>query len=135
MTTRHPFLLVLTAIAGLEGVALIGYSVSVAVEGLRDGTSGPAEVSNVPAMLSIIIILAVLGAGMLVIASGWWRARSWSRAPFVLAQLITGLIGWEVSQSERSVEHNVGLLAIAVGVIGIVLAFMPPVTRAISDEA
>lgn len=134
MTARHPALVALTAIAGLEGVALIAYSVSVAVEGLRDGTSGPAEVSNVPAMVSIIGILAILGAGMVVIASGWWRSRGWARAPFVLAQLIAGLIGWEVSQSERSVEHAVGLLAIGVAVVGLVLAFTPPVSRAISDE-
>lgn len=127
-------LLPLIALAAVEGVVLIGYAVYVAVNGFREGTTGPAEVSNPPALISLVVILALLGAGMLLIARGWWQARRGARSPFVFAQLILGLVGWEASQSLDSAERTVGYVAVAVAVIGIVLAVLPAVGRAISTE-
>lgn len=127
-------LLLPAAIAAVEAIALIGYSAYVGVNGLREGTTGPEEVSNLPALISLIVILAVLGVGMLLIARGWWQGRRWSRSPFILAQVIVVLLGWEASQSTDSAERLVGLVAIAVGVVGIVLAFLPRVTQALEPE-
>lgn len=124
-------LLAPAAIAAVEGVALIGYAVYVAVNGLLEGTTGPEEVSNLPALISLIVILAVLGIGMLLIARGWWQGRRWSRSPFILAQIIVVLLGWEASQSADSAERIVGFVGIAFGILGIVLAFLPPVSRAL----
>lgn len=127
-------LLPVAIIAAVEGLVLVGYAVYVAINGIREGTTGPAEVSNVPALISLVVILAALGVGMLFIARGWWRAQRWARAPFVLAQLIVGLVGWEASQSTDSGEHAVGLVAVGVAAIGIVLAFLPSVGRAVEPE-
>lgn len=122
------------AIAAVEAVALVGYAIYIGFNGLREGTTGPAEVSNLPALISLVVILAVLGIGMLLIARGWWQGRRWSRSPFILAQIIVVLLGWEASQSLDSAEKAVGLLAIGVGVLGIALAFLPAVTRALESE-
>lgn len=133
MRRPDPTLVALAGIAGLQGVALVAYAGYVAVNGLREGTTGPAEVSNLPALVSLIVILAVLGAGMIVIARGWWQARHWARSPFLLAQLIVGLVGWEVSQSGEAAEHLVGLVCVVIAIAGIVLAFLPATRRAIGD--
>ena len=134
MTSPDRALLPPAAIAAVEGVALIGYAIYVGINGLREGTTGPQEVSNLPALISLIVILAVLGVGMLLITRGWWQGRRWSRSPFILAQIIVVLLGWEASQSSDSGERLVGFVAIAMGVLGIVLAFLPRVARALESD-
>ena len=133
MTRPAPTLVALAAVAGLQGAALVGYAGYVAINGFREGTTGPAEVSNVPALVSLVVILAILGAGLGLIARGWWQSRHWARSPFVLAQLLIGLVGWEASQSSDSAEHVVGLAGVVVAIGGIVLAFVPATRRAIGD--
>jgi hypothetical protein len=126
--------LLLAAIAALQALALIGYAAFDIVEAVRVGITGPVEVSNPMALVGLIVITAAFGVGMLVVAKGWWSAQRWARAPFVLAQLILGLIGWELSQATGSAERTVGFACLAIAVIGLVLAFLPSVTRVIDDE-
>jgi hypothetical protein len=71
---------------------------------------------------------------MLVVARGWWRSQRWARAPFVLAQIIVALVGYEVSQGEGSVERIVGYTAVAIALLGLVLSFTPTVSRAIGER-
>lgn len=134
MTPPARALIAPAAIAAIEGIALVGYAIYVAINGLREGTTGPAEVSNLPALISLVVILAVLGVGMVLIARGWWQARRWSRSPFILAQIIVVLLGWEASQSTDGGEGRVGVIGIVVGVVGLVLAFVPAVSRALEPE-
>ena len=128
-------LVVLAAIAGLQGVVLIGYAVFDVVEAVRVGITGPADVSNPMALLLLILITAAFGAGMVVVAVGWWRSLRWARAPFVMAQIIVGLIGYELSQAVGSVERTVGLVAMVMAALGLVLSFAPATGRAIGDTA
>lgn len=127
-------LVVLAGIAALEGLALVGYAIFDIVEAFRVGITGPAEVSNPPALILLIVINALFGAGLLLIASGWWRAQRWARSPFLLAQIIIGLVGFEVAQSEGSVERTVGIVAVILAALGLVLSFAPTVSRAIAEE-
>ncbi len=124
----------LALIALVEGLALIGYAVFDVIEVVRVGITGPEEVSNPPAVILLIVITASFGVALAFIARGWWRARAWARSPFLLAQLIFGLIGYELSQSEGSVERMVGIAAMVVAGIGLVLCFAPPVSRVISED-
>ena len=123
----------LAIIALLEGVALLGYALFDAVEAVRVGVTGPAEVSNAPALLLLIAITAAFGAGLVLVARGWWQSRRWARSPFILAQIIFGLIGYELSQSEGSVERTVGYVTVLVAILGLVLSFTPAVSRAIDE--
>ena len=126
-------LVVLAGIAGLQGVALLGYAVFDIVEAVRVGITGPAEVSNPMALLLVIVLTALFGAALVWVALGWWRARSWARAPFIVAQLIVGLLGYEVAQSQGSVESAVGWTAVAIAVLGLVLALVPATSRALEE--
>lgn len=130
---RPTVLTVLAALAGLQGVALLVYAAFDIVQALRVGITGPEEVSNAGALISLIVIIAAFGAALVWVAWGWWRGRSWARAPFVVAQLILAFIGYEVSQSAEATLRTVGQVAMLVAVIGVVLVFLPSTRRALSD--
>jgi hypothetical protein len=126
----RPFV-ALAAIAFVEGVALIGYGLFDLVESLRVGVTGPADVSNVPAVILQIVIFTAFGAGLVLIARGWWTVRGWARAPFLLAQLIGVFVGYELGQSAGAIERYVGIGLCLLGALGIVLVFTPPVMRSL----
>ena len=128
-------LVVLALIAGLQGAALIAYALFDIVEALRVGITGPEEVSNPMALLLLIALTAAFGAGMVVVAVGWWRARRWARSPFIMAQIIVALLGYELAQAVGSVERTVGIVAMVMAGLGLVLSFAPATGRAIGDTA
>jgi hypothetical protein len=127
-------LVVLALIALAEGLGLLAYAVFDVVEAIRVGVTGPSDVSNVPAVLLLVAITAILGLGMMWVARGWWLARRWARAPFLLAQIITILIGYELAQSSGAVERAVGIAAALVALLGLALSFAPSVSRAIDEQ-
>lgn len=128
-------LVVLALIAGVQGAALIAYALFDIVEALRVGTTGPEEVSNPMALLLLIALTAAFGAGMVVVAVGWWRGRRWARSPFIMAQIIVALLGYELAQAVGSVERTVGIVAMVMAGLGLVLSFAPATGRAIGDTA
>lgn len=107
--------------------------VTTAIDVLRNGIQGPADVSNAPAVVLEIIIFFAIGAGLLVVARGWQLARRWARAPFLLANLIGVAVGWGLAGAAGA-ERFAGMAAIAAGVVGIVLAFLPATSRALATE-
>jgi hypothetical protein len=132
--SARPLLAVLTAIAGVQGVALIGYAVYDIVQGLRLGLTGPEEVSNLPGLILQIVIFAVLGGAGIAIAIGWWRAKYAARAPFIVAQLLALVVGFPLAQAAGSLPSGVGVALVVVAIIGIAVALLPPVTRAIVPD-
>jgi hypothetical protein len=123
----------LSVIALVEGVALLGYALFDIVEAVRVGITGPEEVSSPAALALLVVITAAFGAGMVWVAIGWWRTRRWARAPFILAQALVVLIGYELAQSAGAVERTVGIVGVGIAVLGLVLAFAPGVTRSLDD--
>ena len=119
----------LTVVSMIEGAALLGYAAFDIVEGIRVGITGPEDVSNPAALVVLIGITAAFGAGMVWVGIGWWRTRRWARAPFILAQALAILVGYELSQSEGAVERTVGIAGAVLGVLGLILAFAPGVSR------
>jgi hypothetical protein len=103
------------------------------VEAVRVGITGPEEVSSPPALLLLVAITAVFGIALVLVARGWWQARRWARSPFILAQIIVGLIGYELSQADGTVERTVGYVCVLIAILGLVLCFTPAVTRAIEE--
>ncbi|CAB4735823.1 unannotated protein [freshwater metagenome] len=132
MLPDRPFI-VLGVIAGIEGVALLAYAVFEAIEGIRIGATGPAEVSSVPALVLQIVILALFGAALVFVGSGWIRVRRWARAPFLLAQLIALVIGFPLASAVGEIERVAGISLVALAIIGIVLVFSPAVTRSFTE--
>ena len=124
----------LAGIAGIEGLALAGYAVFELIEAIRLGATGPAEVSNPAAITLQIVIFAVFGAGLLMIARGWLRRSRWVRGPFVLAQIIALVVGVPLLQAAGAVEKLAGIAIVALAVAGIVLTFTKPVMAVFTER-
>ncbi len=127
-------IVVLAALALLEGLVLLGYALYDVIEAFRTGITGPAEVSNPAALLGLIAITAIFGAGLVWLARGWWNGRSWARSPFVFAQLVIGFIGYELSQSTDGGPRTIGQVALVVAVVAIVMSFLPSVRRVLAAD-
>lgn len=119
----------IVAIAAVEGLGLVGYAAYSLVEAMRVGATGPSDVSNGPAIAVQIAIEVLFGAGMIWVALGWWRTRPWARAPFLVAQILGILIGFDLAQSEGAIEKVVGIGLIIIAAVGAVLVFRPAVSR------
>jgi hypothetical protein len=132
---RHPLLIVLAVIAAIEAVGLIGYAVYDVVQGLTVGITGPSEVSNLPALIVQIVIFAALGIGLLLVTRGWWRAAYGARAPFIVAQLLALVVGVPLFSAPDAGTRQIAVALIGLGVLGIVLALVPSVTRVLTKEA
>lgn len=133
MTPPDRPLVALAAISMVQGSALVVYALFDVVEAVRVGITGPAEVSNVPAVILLVVITAAFGVALVWVGLGWWRGRRWARSPFVLAQLIGGFIGVELAQSDGTVERVTGIALVLVALIGLVLSFAPAVNRRLAD--
>jgi MFS family permease len=131
---RHPILAVLAAIAAIQGLGLIGYAIYDIVQGLTVGLTGPKEVSNLPGLVLQIVIFAALGIGLLLVARGWWGAKYGARAPFIVAQLLALVVGVPLLTAPDSWTQQVAIGLIVAAVVGLVLAFIPPVTRALLES-
>lgn len=133
MTVPDRPLVALAVICGSQGAVLVGYAVYDLVELVRIGITGPAEVSNPAAMTLLIAITALFGVALVWVATGWWRGRRWARAPFVLAQLIGGFIGFELTGADGAAERFIGIAIVVVALLGLALAFAPAVNRRLVD--
>ncbi len=118
----------------IQGAALLAYAVFDVVEAVRVGITGPEDVSNPAALVVLIAITAAFGAGMVWVGIGWWRTRRWARAPFILAQALAVLVGYELAQSEGAVERTIGIAGAGLGILGLILAFAPGVSRRLEAE-
>lgn len=124
----------LAVIALLQGLALVAYGIFDAVEAVRVGATGPADVSNGPAIALQIVIFLIFGAGLLWVARGWWGSRRWARAPFLLTQLIALVVGVPLAQAQGGTERVAGIVISLMALVGIALVFTPVVTRALTEE-
>lgn len=122
-------ILILAGISALQGITLLGYALFDIYGAITIGTTGPEEVSNTPALILQIVIFAGLGAGMVLVALGWWRRRRWARAPFIVVQFLAIIVGWPLAQAVGLTERAVGISLVVLAVVGLFLAFTPRVTR------
>jgi hypothetical protein len=122
----------LAVIAALEGVALLVYAVIDIVAIVREGMTGPAEVSNPAAFAMQVLIFVVLGVGLGAVARGWWNLRRWARGPFILAQLLGLVVGVPLAQS-TGLGQVVGGGLVLVAASSLVVSLLPPVTRALHE--
>ncbi len=133
-TDRAPrAFLILGVIALLEGLALLGYAVYDTIQALRIGATGPTDVSNPSAIVIQIVIFAIFGIGLLLVARGWFTGRRWPRAPFILAQLIALVVGSPLISAQGDVDRVVGFLTVGIAVAGMIVIFTPTVIREFSN--
>lgn len=108
------------AVAGLQGLALLGYALGISIIGLTSGLEGPAAVSSPTGAVVEVAAFALFGAGMVAIAYGRWRGAAWSGPPFVLSQLLALAVGLPLATATDTVGRTIGLAVTASAAIGLV---------------
>ena len=127
---------ILGGISIVQGVFYVVYAFLVVVGVARFGVNGPSEVANAPGVTLEVVIFLVFGLGMLLVTWGWFTARRWARAPFLLAQLLALVVSVPMIGATDSLQKWVAILVTLAAVVGIILAFTPGVTRyLLHDEA
>lgn len=127
-------LMVGAAVAAIEGLALLAYAVYIAVQVVRLGITGPAEVSSPVAVALEIAIFGVLGVAMVLAARGLWRARRWGRSLLVVGQFLALVVGVPLVTAEGGVERGAGIALVALAVAALVAGFWPSTTAAIAED-
>ena len=123
----------IAAIAAIEGIGLIAYAIFDIIEAVRVGITGPADVSNPAALVLLIVIYLVFGAGLLFVARAWWLMRTWQRGAFILTQVIALLVFFDLTRSDETLPRIVGFAILALAVAGIILVFTPKVLKVFAE--
>lgn len=127
---------ILGIISGVQGVFYVVYAILIVVGVARFGVSGPREVANASGVTLEVVIFLFFGLGMLLVAGGWFAAKRWARAPFLLAQLLALVVSVPLMGATDPFQKWVAILVTLAAVIGVFLAFTPSVTRyLLRDEA
>ena len=113
-------LAVLAGAVGLEGLALAGIGVALAVDVLVHVTGTPWRASVLFAALAALFV--IYGGALLAAARAVVRRRRGARALCVLSQLIAMLMGWQIAEWG---VWQVGLPLAVLGVVAGVLALAP----------
>ena len=113
----------------VEGVALVLYGVFILVQSLRLGITGPAEVSNLPAVVLEIVIFCGFGVALLFTARGLWNTHRVARAPAVLAQIIAVVVGGPLALSTELTSRVSGAIIVVVAVAAVIALLSPAVTE------
>jgi hypothetical protein len=106
------------ALVGVEGLAAVVASIGFAV----------AAVAGTPhdrgTALVLAALLALYGAGVVLVARGLWRHQHWARTPALLVQFFALVVAWY----QRSTLPAVAFVTAAVAV-----ATLVPLLRSLSD--
>ncbi len=105
------------------------YAILIVVGVARFGVSGPSEVANASGVTLEVVIFLFFGLGMLLVAGGWFAAKRWARAPFLLAQLLALVVSIPLIGATDAFQKWVAILVTLAAIVGIYLAFTPAVTR------
>lgn len=128
---RYPTLLVPAAIAGVQGLAVIGYAIANIV--WLVGAWGDPGISALTLAVQSLVI-AAFGVGLILTARGLWRAARWARAPFVVAQLLATVVAFPFALTAGGAQHWSALI-IGSSLVGLVVVFLPGTTRALNGDS
>lgn len=124
MTNRPATLTAAAGIEALEGLAMIGLGVFVAVETIV------ARSYSVMNAVALAVCAVALGAGLLAVGRALFQARRWGRTPALLTQVFGFVIAVYMIQAH---QYAIGVPIVVVAVAALVLLFSPPSTHALVD--
>jgi hypothetical protein len=127
---RYPSLVALATIAGLQGIAVIGYAVANVVWLMS--AWGHSEINVVTLVVQVLVIMA-FGVGLVLVAKGFLGAARWARAPFIVSQILAGVVAVPFALTPGGAQIW-SILIIASALIGLVLVFVPGTTRALNGD-
>ncbi len=118
-----------TVFAALESLALVVYAIAIGVAA-RD--SRGSSVTATGWEIAVYLLFAAL------IGLVWWgltRRNSLARTPYLLTQAFVVIVGWTVFAGDGVFTKTVGLIILAVGVVGVVVGFTPGLVAELEADA
>lgn len=112
------------ALAGLEGLALLGGGVYMLVMGLAGSPDSPRQAETGGITLIVLALLPLLAA------RGLLKLRSWSRGPAIITQIMALPVAWQLLQAD-SAAIPAGIALAAVAIASLVLLVNPATTEAL----
>lgn len=113
------------AIAGIEGLLLLGYGVAIVITSLSDSSRGIVGASSSPYALLFVYVL--IAAVMLVIAKGLWSRNTSARSAYVLSQGFSIVIAQTLFEGSEEWERVLALGLITAAVVSGVALLTKPV--------
>jgi hypothetical protein len=124
---RHPLLIALVVILGLEGAAIAAAAIYLIVEVfLSRADSVPGAIA-----LAASVLIAAVWMGFIVAAT--WRGMAWIRAAAVVVQVLLGAIAIGSLQGALA-RPDIGWLLLIPSVAVLALLFTRPVLAATSGR-
>lgn len=132
LTTKIPVLLAAMAIAALECLGLVIYSLTIGVSFVSNGTSGVTGSDVAPwSLIAVFIGFAIL-IGLIV--RGLWRGNGSARTPFLVTQAFAIVVGQTLISGSESFEKVGGWLLIVIAAVGAILIMNPRAARGLNIQ-
>lgn len=122
-TVRPPLLLAAAVVLAVEAAALLVYT---AVNVVDIATNNSYQVSN---GVALVIMQAIMIAGIALIASGVAKVRPWTRTPAVMVQVLAGIVAVVLLQAHR---YDWGVLVLLLAVAGLAGLLAPASLKALA---
>jgi hypothetical protein len=113
--------------SGLQAAALVVYCIAIGIAA-RDsrGSTVTATGWEIAIYLCFAVMLGLICRGLI-------RRNSLARTPFLLAQAFVAIVGWTVLVGDGAFTKAVGAIILAVGVVGLITAFLPGLVAALEQ--
>lgn len=126
MNSDKPLALkVIVAIAGFEGLLLLGYGIAIAISSLSDSSRGITGATSSP--FALLLVYALIAGVLALIARGLWSGNSSARSAFVLSQGFSIVIAQTLFQGSEEWERVLALGLVAAAVTSGVSLLSKPV--------
>lgn len=102
-----PASLVAAAVVAVEGAAAVVAGLGFVVAALA------GHPNDRPTAIALGVILAVLGAGLVLVARGLHRERRWARSPAFLVQVFALVVAWNQRETLTPVAVVLAVAAVA----------------------
>lgn len=116
-------------LSGAQVLGLVVYAIAIGVAARNSrGSTVTATGWEIAIYLSFAGLLGLVCWGLI-------RRSPLARTPFLLAQAFVAIVGWTVFVGDGAITKTVGALVLAVGVVGLITAFLPGLVVALDPAA
>jgi hypothetical protein len=116
----------LATIVAVQSVGLLAYGIYLLVQGL---VGHPVSIAQAESVGAIVVFFAL---GLLLVPYGLIRARSWSRTPTVMLEVLSFVLVYDLWHAH---VYWLAVIAALIAVGALYLVFQPAVTRTLYDAA
>ena len=124
-SSKPRLLLIVVAIAAIEGLLLLAYGIAIVISSLSDSSRGIVGATSSP--FALLFVYVLIAAVMLVIARGLWSRNTSARSAFVLSQGFSIVIAQTLFAGSEEWERFLALGLIAAAILSGVLLLSKPV--------